>query len=147
MKSERVGGEHVEHQPADERGDARACARAMDPFGSRDPRCALAHPRADQQRAAKRETHGDQPGKPGRTELLAGHRRESLDVPEDDPAEDDERRARQRIVDLYLASPTAFSAAPRFVSESAMNFAVPAGSAHTTPKPRLAMKSLYSFES
>src|SRR5437588_9802880 len=142
MKPERVGSEHVEHQPANERGDARARPRAMDPFGSRDPRCALAHPRADQQRAAKRETHGDQPGKPGGTELLAGHRRESLDVPEDDPAEDDERRARQRIVDLYLASPTAFSAAPRFASDSAMNFAVPPGSAQTTPKPRLAMNSL-----
>src|SRR5216117_1313141 len=147
MEAERVGGEHVEHQSADERGDARACARAMDPLGSRDPRRALAHPGADEQRAAQRETDGDQAGKPGRAEFLSRHRRESLDVPEDDPGEDDERRARQRIVELYLASPTAFSAAPRFVSESAMNFVVAAGSAHTTPKPRLAMKSLYSFES
>src|SRR5438552_3227029 len=59
----------------------------------------------------------------------------------------DQRRAGQRIVDFYLASPTALSAAPRFVSDAAMNLAVSCGSAQTTPKPRLAMKSLYSFES
>src|SRR5439155_24711647 len=122
-------------------------ARDHDPYASRDARRALAHPGADEQHTAKRETDGDQAGEPGRAEFLPRHRRASLDVPEDDPREDDERRARQRIVELYLASPTAFSAAPRFVSESAMNFVVAAGSAHTTPKPRLAMKSLYSFES
>ena len=101
----------------------------------------------DKQRAAEREADGDEAREPRRAELLARHRRESLDVPEDDPGEEDERRARQRVVELYLASPTAFSAAPRFVSESSMNFVVPLGSAQTTPKPRLAMNSLYSFES
>src|SRR6266853_328602 len=66
---------------------------------------------------------------------------------EDDRGECDQRRAGQGVVDFYFANPTALSAAPRFVSDAAMNLAVSCGSAQITPKPRLAMKSLYSFES
>src|SRR5258708_34774341 len=142
MKPERVGGEHVEHRPADEGGNASTRPRAMDPFGSGEPRRLLARTGGNQQGAADREADSDEARKPRRAELLARHRRESLDVPEDDPGEGDERSARQRIVDFYLASPTAFSAAPRLASDSAMNLVVPAGSAQMMPKPRLAMKSL-----
>src|SRR5207249_3973442 len=117
------------------------------PAGPREPRLRAAPADAHEEQPADAKPDGDKAWKPRRAQFLARHRRESLDMPEDDAGEDDERGARQRIVDLYLASPTAFSAAPRFVSESAMNFVVPAGSAHTTPKPRLAMKSLYSLES
>src|SRR6185503_19271267 len=95
-----------------------------------------------EERAADTESNDDEAREPRRAEFLARHGRETLDVPEDNARQDDEGGARQGIMDLYLASPTAFSAAPRFWSESAMNFVVPAGSAHTTPKPRLAMKSL-----
>src|SRR5918992_779857 len=42
----------------------------------------------------------DERGKPCRAELLARHGREPLDVPEDRRGERDQRRARQRIVDL-----------------------------------------------
>jgi hypothetical protein len=102
----------------------------------------LAQALKDEERTAEREAGRSQAREPGRTELLPRHGREPLDVPEDSRGKGEQRRARYRVVELYLASPTALSAAPRFLSESAMNLAVPAGSAHTTPKPRLAMKSL-----
>ena len=120
---------------------------AVHPIGECEPRSALAHARDDEQHTAETEPGGDHPREPCRAELLARHRREPLDVPEDHRGERDERRANQRIIDLYLANPTALSALPRLVSDCAMNFAVPSGSAHTMPRPCLVMKSLYSFES
>src|SRR6266568_1105700 len=79
---------------------------------------------ANEKRAADCKTHCDQPGKPRRTEFLARHGGKPLDMPEDERGECDQRRAGQRIVDFYLASPTALSAAPRFASDAAMNLAV-----------------------
>src|SRR4026209_2270324 len=107
----------------------------------------MAHRLHVKQRTTENQPDGDQPGKPGWAEFLARHGRVVLDVPENDAAERGKRGAAQRVVQLYFANPTAFSAAPRLPSAAAMNFSVPAGSAQTTPKPRLAMNSLYSFES
>src|SRR5258708_12753285 len=135
MKPERVGGEHVDHQPADEGGNSSTRPRAMDPFGSGEPRRLLARTGGNQQGAADRDADSDEARKPRRAELLARHRRESLDVPEDDPGEGDERSARQRIVDFYLASPTAFTAAPTLPSASPINFAVPADPPPLFPTP------------
>src|SRR5687768_5366726 len=114
----------------------------MHPFRESHPGRAGAKSRENQEQAAYAEAGCDQPGKPCGAEFLPRHRREPLDMPEDRRGERDQRRAAQRIMELYLASPTAFSAAPRFWSDCAMNFVVPAGSAQITPKPRLAMKSL-----
>ena len=147
MKAHRVDHQDVDDQAADEGGQARLGAAAMDPVADLDPRQAAAQAGVDEERAADAEAGGNDAREPRRAELLARHGREPLDMPEDDAAQRRERGAGQCVMDLYLASPTAFSAAPRFVSDAAMNFAVSAGSAQTTPKPRLAMKSLYSFES
>src|SRR5947207_1832879 len=142
VEAQSIYGEDVDHQPAEQCGDAGSRPGATEPFRGRDPRRAFAHSGGNEQHAASPEARRDQAGKPGGAELLARHRRESLDMPEDDPGEDDERRARQRIADSYLASPTAFNAPPRLASEAAMNLVVPSASAQTTPKPRLAMNSL-----
>ena len=148
MEAERVGGEDVEQQAGEHRRDARARRGRRDPVRQREPRRAAARAPATTRSAPQtpRPT-AISPGNHAGPNFWPGIAGKPLDVPEDDRGERDQRRAGQRVVDLYLASPTALSAAPRFVSESAMNFVVPAGSAHTTPKPRLAMKSLYSFES
>src|SRR5437588_8394237 len=140
MEAHGICGEDVDQEPAEQCGDAGARPRATERVWSRDPRRALAHAGGDEQRAASPESGRDQAGKPGRAELLARHRREPLDVPEDDAGEDDERGARQRIADFYLASPTAFSAPPRLASDAAMNFVVPSASAPTVPEPPLPMK-------
>src|SRR5258706_3200917 len=142
MEAHGIYGEDVDHQPAEQCRDAGARPRATEPLWRRDPRRALVPAGGDQQHAASPESRRDQARKPGRAELLALHRPEPLDVPEDDAGEDDERGARQRIADFYLPSPTAFNPPPRLTSEAAMNFVVPSASAQTTPKPRLAMKSL-----
>src|SRR6185436_879025 len=120
----------------------RARRGPLHPFWKLHPVSARAPAGKHQHHAANGEANGDQAGKPGRAELLARHRRKSLDVPEDRRGERDQRRAAERIMELYLASPTAFSAPPRLASDAAMNFAVSCGSAQITPKPRLAMKSL-----
>ena len=149
MEAELVGGKDVEQQARPRRWPRRRRARRRcTQAGSASQGPPLAHARDHEQRAAhdrarRRSGRETMPGRtsgpasPGTPGCARGSTR----------GERDERRAGQRIVDLYLASPTAFSAAPRFVSDSAMNFAVPAGSAHTMPKPGFAMKSLYSFES
>src|SRR5687767_10974857 len=147
METQHVGGGDVERKAAEHGRHSEKRRAARDPARKRDPGPAPAQARDDEKHTAEAEARGDQPRKPCRAELLAGHRRESLDVPEDRRGERDQRRAAQRVVDPYLASPTALSAAPRFASESAMNFVVPTGSAQITPKPRLAIKSLYSLES
>src|SRR5688500_16065083 len=147
MEAELVGGEDVEDETGEHANHAQERPATQNPIRQRDPGRALAHARDDQKYAADSEPAGDHAGEPRRAEPLTRHCRKPLDVPEDRCSERDQRRAGQRVTDLYLASPTALSAAPRFLSDSSMNFAVPAGSAHTTPKPRLAMKSLYSFES
>src|SRR5687767_6889176 len=147
MKTELLGGQHVEHQAGDHARHAEERPAAADPVGQRQPRPTPAYAADDQEHSTAAEASGDQAGKPGRAEPLAWHFGKPLDVPEDRGGERDERRARHRIIDPYLASPTALSALPRFLSDSAMNFVVPAGSAQITPKPRLAMNSLYSFES
>src|SRR6185436_6428171 len=142
VEAQPVCGQHVEEEPAEHRGHRKARPRAAQPARKRDPRTALAQAGGDQPDPAQAQSGGHQPREPRRAELLARHRRESLDVPEDRRGERDQRRAGERIMELYLASPTAFSAPPRLASEAAMNFAVSCGSAQITPKPRLAMKSL-----
>ena len=54
---------------------------------------------------------------------------------------------RLRGEDAYFAMPTAFIVAPSSASDLAMNLPKSSGPAYTTPKPRLAMKSVYSLES
>src|SRR5712691_9247857 len=147
VKAERVGEQDVGDKPCEDRGNRAARALPLHPLRHRKERCVLAQAGANEKRTADCETDGDQPGKPRRTEFLARHGGKPLDMPEDERGKCDQRRAGQRIVDFYLASPTALSAAPRFASDAAMNLAVSWGSAQTTPNPRLAMKSLYSFES
>src|SRR6266571_1449638 len=90
----------------------------------REERRVLTQAGANEKRAADCETDGDQPGKPRRTEFLARHGGKPLDMPEDERGECDQRRAGQRIVDFYLASPTALSAAPCLASEAAMYLAL-----------------------
>src|SRR5882672_8659161 len=145
IEPEPVGSEDIEQQPGDDGRDPRDGSRASDPGGEGNENIFPAS--RGQQSPAQNQADGDQPREPRRAELLARHGREPLDMPEDDAAQRRERGAGQGIVELYLASPTALRAEPRFASEAAMNLAVSAGSAHTTPKPRLAMNSLYSFES
>src|SRR6266699_4855987 len=147
VKAERIGEQDVGDETRQDRGNRAARALPLHPMRHREERRVLTQAGANEKRAADCKTHCDQPGKPRRTEFLARHGGKPLDMPEDERGECDQRRAGQRIVDFYLASPTALSAAPRFASDAAMNLAVSCGSAHTTPKPRLAMKSLYSFES
>src|SRR5439155_13711885 len=147
MKAERIGEQDVGDEPCEDRGNRAACARPLHPLRHCKERRVLTQAGANEKRAADCKTHCDQPGKPRRTEFLARHGGKPLDMPEGERGECDQRRAGQRIVDFYLASPTALSAAPRFASDAAMNLAVSWGSAQTTPNPRLAMKSLYSFES
>src|SRR5713101_6898688 len=147
VKAERVREQDVGDETREDRGNRAARALPLQPLRHREERRVLTQAGANEQRAADRETDGDQSRKPGRAEFLARHGRKPLDMPEDERGECDKRRAGQRVVDLYFANPTALSAAPRFVSDAAMNLAVSCGSAQTTPKPRLAMKSLYSFES
>src|SRR5439155_25041720 len=147
VKAERVREQDVGNKTREDRGNRAARARSLQPVRHREGRRALTAAGANQKRAAGCETDGDEPGKPGRAEFLARHGGKPLDMPEDDRGERAQRRAGQRVVDLYFANPTGLSAAPRLVSDAAMNLAVSWGSAHTTPKPRLDMKSLYSFES
>src|SRR5688572_11285303 len=147
METELLRGQHVEHQAGDHARHAEERPAPADPVRQCQPRSRLAYAADDQEHSAAAEARGDQAGKPRRAEPLARHFGEPLDVPEDHGGERDERRAAHRIIDPYLASPTALRALPRFLSDSAMNFVVPAGSAQITPKPRLAMNSLYSFES
>src|SRR6267143_4884631 len=147
VKAERVREQDVGNQTRQDRGNRAARALPLQPLRHREERRALTQAGANEKRAADCETDGDQSRKPRRTEFLARHGGKPLDMPEDERGKCDQRRAGQRIVDFYLASPTALSAAPRFASDAAMNLAVSFGSAQTTPNPRLAMKSLYSFES
>src|SRR6266513_1198394 len=146
-KAERVGEQDVGDEPCEDRGNRAARAPPLQPLRHREERRVLTQAGANEQRTADCETDGDQSRKPCRAEFLARHGGKPLDMPEDERGECDQRRAGQRVVDLYFANPTALSAAPRSASDAAMNLAVSWGSAHTTPKPRLAMKSLYSFES
>src|SRR5688572_7651376 len=141
-KAELVGGEDVKHHPAKDRQDRRTRALPMHPFRELQPWRAPTKSGKNQEQAADAQAGRDQPGNPCRAEPLPRHRREPLDVAENRRGERDQRRAAERIMELYLASPTALSAAPRFSSDCAMNLVVPAGSAQITPKPRLAMKSL-----
>src|SRR5438874_11891189 len=147
VKAERVREQDVGNETRQHRGNRAARAPPLQPLRRREERGALTQAGASEKRAADRETDGDQSRKPRRAEFLARHGGKPLDMPEDDRGERDQRRAAQRVVDLYFANPTALSAAPRFSSEAAMNLAVSWGSAQTTPNPLLAMKSLYSFES
>src|SRR5687768_6378911 len=135
VKAQAVRSQDVEHEAADHGRDAERRAATEHPVGHYQPGPAPAQAGEDQQQPAGSEPNGDQARKPCRAEALARHGRKPLDVPEDRGRQRDERRAGERVVDLYLASPTAFSAVPILASESAMNFVVPAGSAHTTPKP------------
>src|SRR5262249_51247448 len=145
VKAKRVGGKVVEEQTADHGSHAGKRPGLREPRRRLDP--GLPFCSNNQPGAADDQADGDEPREPGRAEFLARHRRVALDVPEHDRAQRRERGAGQCIVDLYLANPTALSAEPRLASEAAMNFSAPAASAHTPPKPRLAMNSLYSFES
>ncbi len=147
MKAERVREQDVGNETRQDRCNRAARALPLQPLRHREERRVLTQAGANEQRTADCETDGDQSRKPCRAEFLAGHGGKPLDMPEDERGECDQGRAGQRIVDFYLASPTALSAAPRFASDAAMNLAVSWGSAQTTPNPRLAMKSLYSFES
>src|SRR4051794_13042523 len=142
MKANRIGEGEVRDEPQVHGREGAAWPRSSHPRGERPEGRAPAAAFGDKQRSADPEPGRGKSGEPGGTELLPRHGREPLDVPEDERGECDERRAQDRVVDLYLASPTALSAAPRFLSASAMKLAVRAGSAQTTPKPRLAMKSL-----
>src|SRR5206468_9534295 len=118
----------IEPEPSQHGEDTSSRTPFVHPSGPGEQRVAAAPAGEHEQHTAYHETGGDQAGKPCRAELLARHRRKALDVPEHHGAERDERRTGQRITDLYLASPTALSAAPRFASESAMNFEVPTAS-------------------
>src|SRR5688572_27388104 len=119
VESQPIGSDDVEQQASHHAGHAEQRTAAVHPVGECKPRSTLAHARDDEQHTAETEPGGDHPREPCRAELLARHGREPLDVPEDQRGERGERRAGQRIVDLYLASPTAFRAAPRFLSDSA----------------------------
>src|SRR6266545_1726249 len=147
VKAERVREQDVGDETRQDRGNRAARALPLHPPRHREERRTFTQAGANEKRTADCETDGDQPGKPGRAEFLARHGGKPLDMPENDRGECDQRRAGQGVVDFYFANPTALSAAPRFASDAAMNLAVSWGSAQTTPKPRLAMKSLYSFES
>src|SRR5213075_781881 len=63
VEAEGIGGEHVEHEPAEQCRDARARARATDPLRGRDPRRGLAHAGGNEQHAASPEARRDQAGK------------------------------------------------------------------------------------
>src|SRR3970282_1554602 len=130
VKPDALGEQDIEHQAGEHCNNCRPRLRPVDSRGRHEPRSARARSRDYEHQAADAQTGGDQAGKQRRSELLARHRREPLDVPEDDRSERGQCRARTRAVDLFLASPTALSAAPRLASEAAMNFAVPPGSAH-----------------
>src|SRR5438105_14804887 len=113
MKAERVREQDVGNETRQDRGNRAARTRSLHPLRHCEERRALTQAGANEKRAADGETDGDQPGKPGRAEFLARHGGEPLDMPEDERGKRDQRRAAHRVVDLYLANPTALSAAPR----------------------------------
>src|SRR5918992_3060110 len=100
VETDRIHDQDVEHEAAKHARNSRERPTAEHPVGQREPRAALAYAGNEEEKTADAKPGRDEPGKPRRAELLARHGREPLDVPEDRRGERDQRRARQRIVDL-----------------------------------------------